>query len=119
MIDRNLFAGNTWCHFGIEALRLKSVSGAVEARRAMLSMHNLVRARLRKLVVAGKTATRKHFVRAVKAAVAEARASKPNLVPWRYFAKIEKPGRQEVLYFYFYLCLFVFVVFVLFFVSSH
>jgi len=82
-------------HFGIEAHRLKSVSGALEARCAMHAVESLVRARLRKLVLARKAVTREQFVRAMKAAVAEARASKPNLVPFRYFAKIEKPGKEK------------------------
>ena len=43
----------------------------------------------------GRRAPRGDFARATRAAVNDVREARPGLSPWRYFAKIEKPGTQK------------------------
>lgn len=76
--------------FGIHATRLRSLDEAKLHHTLMASTKLRVQTRLSKHVAAGKCATRKDFVQAVKKTVIEVRAPFPNLRPWRYFSNIER-----------------------------
>ena len=85
----------TFYSFSICAIQLKNVRVAVAHVAAMKEVKRLVQARLNEVLIAGRNASRKDFVEAAGAAVAEVRGTHPSLAvgAWRFFSKIEpQPG---------------------------